>query len=423
MATNLFLVGVAEIDITPGFPVELSGFALRPQPSTGVLDPIFARAMYLEQAGERLLWIACDVIAFEREFVEGFRAWAKGELGLESRQVLLSATHTHAAPATIHLNAAGRYSERYVGWLRTKLEEVARRAVAKTEQCDLVTASAEIDLAVDRRGKPSAHVDRRVSAIAWKRAGGEFVAACVNYAMHPVSLGRESSLISADWCGQAARAVSATMPGSPLTLVSNGAGGNLNPPGMGLTIEGVAAYGRAIGDAVVPSLLEAKAQAAGRLLSQSITVSLPLEYLDDVEVDRAADGRLAESPPGWVLGPAIREAVENWRDAMKQIVRSGGGRNAPIEIQTIRLGDITIVAVNGEMFSRFTDLLRRKTGRNLFVVGYANAAFGYIPTREAYAEGGYEVETAHFFYNSFRPRAGGLEILVERAARAMMSDE
>jgi len=99
-------VGAAEIDITPDFPVELSGFALRPQPSDGVEDPIFARALYLEHAGERLLWITCDLIAFEHDLVERFREWASAALGLDRRQVLLSATHTHTAPATIHLTAA-----------------------------------------------------------------------------------------------------------------------------------------------------------------------------------------------------------------------------------------------------------------------------------------------------------------------------
>ena len=74
------------------------------------------------------------------------------------------------------------------------------------------------------------------------------------------------------------------------------------------------------------------------------------------------------------------------------------------------------------MFARFVDDLRRAVGDDkLFVVGYANAGFGYIPTREAYAEGGYEVETAHFFYNSFRPQPGSLEMLCDRAAELVRS--
>ena len=73
-------------------------------------------------------------------------------------------------------------------------------------------------------------------------------------------------------------------------------------------------------------------------------------------------------------------------------------------------------------------MLRQRTGgtggtagKNLFVVGYANAGFGYVPRAEAYDEGGYEVETAHFFYNSFRPKRGVLEMLVDRAAELVDS--
>ena len=38
-----------------------------------------------------------------------------------------------------------------------------------------------------------------------------------------------------------------------------------------------------------------------------------------------------------------------------------------------------------------------------------------VATREAYEEGGYEVDQAHFFYNSFRAKPGGLEMLADRA--------
>jgi neutral ceramidase len=409
-------VGAAEIDITPDFPVELSGFALRPQPSSGVEDPIFARAIYLEQDGEKLLWIACDVIAFERDLVASFRSWAGNAMGLESRQVLLSATHTHTAPATIHLTAAGKYSVRYAALLSKKLREVARRATAAPDPCELVSLQTPLELSIDRRSTPTAHVDPFVSALAWRRRDDRgYIAACVNYAMHPVSFGRDFNRISADWCGSASGTVSQALEGSPITLVSNGAAGNINPPEMGISGEKVGAMGRRLGNAVVAGLRSAKPQAAEKLRVRSMTVELPLDHLDAAGIDRVADERLKNHPPDWVLAEPIRDAVATWRETMKKIVSTGGGKVVPFEIQAIRLGDQTIVAVSGEMFSRFTQMLRERMSRNLFVVGYANAAFGYIPTSAAYDEGGYEVETAHFFYNSFRPARGALEMLVDRA--------
>src|SRR5438105_6786121 len=96
-------VGAAQIDITPDFPVDLSGYAARQQPAVGVLDPIFVRAIYLDDGDARLLWIAAEVIALPRTLVEEMRQWARRELRLEPAELLLSATHTHAAPATIPL--------------------------------------------------------------------------------------------------------------------------------------------------------------------------------------------------------------------------------------------------------------------------------------------------------------------------------
>jgi neutral ceramidase len=105
----------------------------------------------------------------------------------------------------------------------------------------------------------------------------------------------------------------------------------------------------------------------------------------------------------------------NWRETTKQQL-AAGVNTVNIELQVFQIGATFIVAVNGEMFSRFTERVRSATNQNLFVIAYANRAFGYIPTREAYAEGGYEVDTAHFFYQSFRPKPGALELLADRAA-------
>src|SRR5262245_19056017 len=58
-------VGAAQIDITPQVGCELSGYAARVQPSVGVLDRLFAKAIYLQNESARLLWLQADVIAID----------------------------------------------------------------------------------------------------------------------------------------------------------------------------------------------------------------------------------------------------------------------------------------------------------------------------------------------------------------------
>ncbi|HEV2294328.1 MAG TPA: neutral/alkaline non-lysosomal ceramidase N-terminal domain-containing protein [Tepidisphaeraceae bacterium] len=421
-------VGAAEVDITPNFEVELCGFALREQPCAGVLDPIFARCVYLDDGQEhRLLWLVADVLALEGTFVEDFRGWARRQFGLQAHEVLLVATHTHAAPATITLNAAGRKSDRFVVLLRERMEQIVRAAVADAQPCDIVFARGHLDLAIDRRNKPTKHVDPMVWSIGFRQTkGGRFVAAVLNYAMHPVSLGHNERRISPDWCGGAATALRDALATQgadpPVILVTNGACGNVNPPYHGASRELVFAWGKAVADAVADQLRRAGPTPGALLSVRSIKVPIPMDWHDPDEVDRIAEHMIRDLAPQTTWPAPFTQAAGAWRDTLKPLVASGGGRTHEIEIQCARVGEVTVIAINGEIFARFTDDLRRATGeQKLFVVGYANAAFGYIPTRDAYAEGGYEVEAAHFFYNSFRPAPGALELLCDRAADLVCS--
>jgi len=420
-------VGAAELEITPDFEVELCGFALREQPCAGVLDPISTRGLYLQDGSQRLLWIVADILALEGQFVADFRAWAQRELRLEAHQVLLAATHTHNAPSTINLTAAGRRSDRFVALLRERIEQIAREAFANAQPCEVVSASGRLDLAIDRRNQPSRHVDPTVWSVAFRKPnGGPFIAAVLNYAMHPVALGHGERRISPDWCGGAgtslARSLSADNAKPPVVLVTNGACGNINPPFHGASRDLVFSWGKSVADAVAEALLVAPPASDPELRVHSARVPIAMDWHDADGVNRIAEHMIHVLAPKTTWPAQFVQAAQTWRETLTPLVATGGGKSHDIEIQLARIGDVTVVAVNGEMFSRFTTDLRRALGDDrLFVVGYANAAFGYIPTREAYAEGGYEVDTAHFFYNSFRPQHGALERLCERAAQQLRS--
>ena len=413
-------IGSAQIDVTPptDMTVELSGYAARLQPAVGVLDPIFVRAIYLEDGRQRLLWLAADVIALPASFVAEIREWAKRVLGLAASQLLLCATHTHAAPATISLTGCGRCSEAFMACLRDGMQRAAREAMARTEACRVAFAQGEIDLAIDRRGMAMAHVDPVVTALGFVRGDGSVAAACLNYAMHPVALSHDNRHISADWPGAASHALAAALPGKPMVLMSTGACGNINPPFQTTRPQDVRARGEKVAAAVAKPLAHV-AGLMGRYGDDSSTLRvayrtmpLPMETLSPDEIDAVADAARQTGNPDPTWQRALGAAINTWRQTVRHAPTS-----IDIDLLAARIGGMTMLAVNGEMFSRFTDIVRRQTATPLFVAAYANAAFGYIPTREAYAEGGYEVERAHFFYNSLRPRIGGLEMLADEAAR------
>jgi hypothetical protein len=410
------ILGASQIEITPQPGVELSGFAARVQPSCGLLDPLFAKALYFAEGGEELLWIHCDLIGLDREIGLSFRHWARDRFGLGGERVMLSATHTHSGPCTIHLQEAGAYDAAYVELLQTRLRAAGEQALAATEHCDLVNAEGHLELAVDRRQAASSHTDSRVAAIGLRRRDGTFRAAIVNYAMHPVALGSSNRHISADIPGQASLALSRQLPGNPITLVTNGACGNLNPPAEDVSPAQIAAWGAQIADAIAAPLRAAVPLPRSILRVVSCVVPLPLDTLDVAGIDACAEKALQDKKSLAEWGDKYRRVVEHWRSTLSDNAKKGSNpSHCDAELFGIYLGNEFLLGINAEVFSQFTEWLRQCSNGKLSLIGYANGDMGYLSPRAAYAEGGYEVETAHLFYGGFRFKPGSLEMLFEGA--------
>jgi neutral ceramidase len=436
------IVGSAQLDITPKPGIELSGFAARPQPSTGVLDPLAARALYLEDEQERLLWLNADVVAVDKSLVAELRSCIERELGIPGPRILVSATHTHSGPPTVHLTGCGDYDPHYVDLFKDRLLAAASLALANLERCDLVTAEGRCDLGIDRRKTPSAHTDPRVAAVGWRRGDGTFKAVLLNYAMHGVCLfGTE---LSADWPGAAARTLSQSLPGQPTALVFSGASGNINPPAVGVSPEQMRQWGKQVAESVVPGLSAAVGQtflsakedsttradknvcptencgsrdAASPLLKlASTTVSLPVEDWTIADINAFADRCLADRAGSGEFGEKYRLAVETWREMMLARAGRGDPPQVDAELAAVALGRAVFVTANAEVFSRFNELIACD-GHRVYAIGCTNGMFGYLPTVVAYDEGGYEINWSMLFYNRVRPKAGGLELLAEEAWR------
>ena len=413
-------VGASQFDITPQPGIELCGFARRVQPSLAVLDRLFVRGLYLEDGPQRLLWLQNDLVGVERSLVIEFRQWVQETLGLPAGQVMVGATHTHSGPATVPLTACGRMDAEYIRWLLERWKEAAREAMARPEPCRLVTAEGRLPLGVDRTELAPLGADPTVGAVAWRRPDGTFNAVLLNYAMHPVGL--DGRMISADYPGRASEALSAMLPGTPRTLFSLGACGNIDPPAVGVPYEQVCQWGQWLAEAVAGKLqaAEAKPPAAGRAQLQLLPalVRMPLDCWSKTEIDDYADRCLADTSRHG-FGGNYGIAIEHWRGSMKRRVDEGAPDYQEVELFGVLLGNVILLGINAEIFSQFTSILRARGGQRVYAVSCANGLAGYIPVAEAYEAGGYEVSQAMLFYDSFRPRRGALEQLAEQAAQFM----
>jgi hypothetical protein len=404
----------AQIEITPPVGVELSGYAARQQPSIGLLDPLYARGLYLEQGAERLLWVHADLIGFGQEQARRFRRRVCAELGFQERQVLLSATHTHAGPATVVLRECGLPDVAYLAELDERLLTVARMAAMRPQPATLHFAEGACDLARDRR-PPSelSHVDHRLPVWALRREDGSHLAVVANYPMHNVALSARNRLISADVAGQAAEGARRALPGAPVVLVTNGGCGNLNPPASAEGPDLMQAYGQRL-VAAIRGAMEAAVPCEPTMLASALaTERLPLMVLspDDVEAEHAR--AVAALDPS--LGESWLRAMDRWRAETLALIAHGAPDHVATDVQVVRLGPATLAAIGAEVFSRMADELRAILGPRTYVVGYANGDLGYMPPREVYAEGGYEVDLAFKFYGHFMIVPGSYELVRDLA--------
>jgi hypothetical protein len=84
---------------------------------------------------------------------------------------------------------------------------------------------------------------------------------------------------------------------------------------------------------------------------------------------------------------------------MRRNLAAQQGESRETWLQVIRIGDVVIVGIPAELFTQLgVDIKKRSPFRNTYIAELANDWIGYIPNREAYQLGGYQVWTGYHSY-------------------------
>lgn len=428
--------GTSEKRITPEPGIELCGYLLREQPSTGKYDELYARTLYLESSGSRIIWIHCDLIGFSNELAWRIRRAAARVPAIDPANVILTATHTHAGPATVFLRKCGDPDPDYIGFLERAILDGVKEALQNSEEVTIhFGESAVAGISIDRTEKSpgEAHVDRALPVLALKRADGTFKAVLANFAMHNVGLSNLNRRISADIAGFAAARAKSLIPGSPAVLVTNGACGNINPAVVSEDYSGVESAGTVLGEgiaAAIPRLAPCASDAVSASFSE---LELPLRAITREELAETVDAHRRNFDARILLDASasqdrfftdrFREAIRIWSEETGEII--DGKRPlqpAAAYVHLLEIGGTVWVGINAEVFSRMTDELRALTGiRKLYIAGYADGCIGYIAPVQHHEKGGYAVHEAHKFYGHFGLESGSFEMLRDHIVNRLCS--
>lgn len=434
-------VGVAAADITPPLGIPLAGY-YHERGADGVLDPLFSKALVVEQNGARAAFVTLDLIGLTRWITDQARAQIEQATGIPGDHVMISATHAHTGPELSHRGqrSAELGSERpiavaYTEGLPKRIAESVRLANERLQPARLSVAHGRCEgLTFNRRffmrdgttgwnpGKlnsnivmPAGTTDPEVSVLYMEppaaTSPSQAIATYINFAMHPDTTG--GSKISADWPGALGRVLASYHGTNHLALVANGACGNLNhidvnwkaPQGGPGEQNRIATI---LGAAVFQTYKDLQPLGPGTVHARSERVTLDLPVVTDKEAEEARQTLATVKDDS---GPNFMKQVRAYRVLD---IASRAGKPYQVEVQVISLGKSAAwVALPGEIFVELGLALKKRSPfPQTFVVELANENLGYVPDRRSYAEGNYEPESA-------RCAPGSGERLVDAAARLL----
>lgn len=431
-----FRAGATMMDITPKSGVPMAGY-YKFRAVTGVLDPIYAKTIVVEQDGARAAFIVVDLSGTTKPLVNAARKLIREQCGIPEDRIMISATHTHTGPQlprgsllddiTQANSAPGlEYVDTLPGLIARSVTEAMaklapsrvsaavgraegisfnRRVIGRDGKC--IWQPQKIDPTVER---PAGPVDPEVGLMVFEPAapGTSPVAAFVNFAMHPTSIGG-GTRVSADYPGVLTKLLSERKGPNLIAVFANGCCGNINHTDYlsGKPRRNTQQLGAALADAAIdawPSL-QLLVTHPPRVRSKMVTLQRRKFSEADIAKAKNVAGRMMTESLGTV---PMAEAV--------CILESAQKADVPLqaEVQVASFSDdLAIVALPGEIFVELGLTIKAASPfKRTFIAELANGSIGYIPNREAYPQGNYEVVSA-------RGEAGTGERLVEETLQML----
>ncbi len=424
LAMNRFRVGFGKKDITPCGPIWLSGYGTRSRESEGVLHPIFARAMAVEDPESGLaILLGADILGFSNELSKEIQDLASERFGIEGSRIILSASHNHSAPvnsgvAPLVYNLDAEQLKKVEAWTRTMVREILDAigdALADLSEARLEFGQGLAGFGVNRRrARPGcrhlpAPVDHDVPVLKVLEPDGGLRGLVFGYACHTTTLAGYQ--INGDYAGFAQIEIEKALPGCH-TIFVPGCAGDINPLPRG-SVERTVLHGSLLAQAVLDVAAEEGLPISEpmRLLVSTICLRysrIPsLEELEDmlaktVDTDKWMLHFTTIVPPAQRLPHdiALKIAETLTRNEQKSIrylidkAKEGNGlpSHAFLPVCIWEFGSqLKWIHLGGEPVVDYGLSLKEKYGwNNTWVSGYYSDLTCYIPSLRVLLEGDYE---------------------------------
>jgi len=427
-AADKFLVGVSQVDITPPVGFRKAG-SYRQKISTGVLDPLYAKAIVFRQGDMSAALVVSDLLSVPPDLSRLAREKASQGTGIPVSNIVVAATHNHGSPEywgslrdLYHIPAVQQHGtdpQETIDY-QAKLVDAWAKAIvqaskkAKHAELDLLMAQ-QSGLAFNRRFhmndgsvrfnpgrgnpqiiRPAGPVDKSLPVLFFRQPdqGRQIFGALTTFALHTAV--RSGTMFSGDYPAVLQVSLREQYGNDFVSIFAEGAAGDINHIDVRdadplKNDEQVDHIGKSLAATIVGAESKASQIDHPDLAVRSNTIHVPFQPIDDAGYRNAMQtlrDQTSQRIPFLTL-------VSAWRDCHRFHHTQAYGDAKPIEVQAIRLDEETaIVTLPHELFVEIGLAIKSDSPfRNTIVISLANDVDYYIPTKRAFAEGSYEVTT------------------------------
>ncbi len=395
-------IGTARVDITPPLGCPMDGFEARTSGATGVHDPLHVRVLAGEGAdGTLVAMVVAELLQIDPGVQALVAEQVLQSIGMPRERLQLIGTHTHSGPVA----QRGSDVERMIA---SRIAGAVVEACATRQEASIAVGVGHVSGIGANRRPHGGPLDDRVTVVRFDDARGGPLATLLNYGCHPTTLGPNNTLYSADYPGVLCRELESSIGG--LAVFTTGPQGDVNPGGyspegsmVGVvvpwrTYESAERYGRALAVTAKAVYETLRPMPADRVWATSEVIELTRKRLPErVAARRAADLAAAAAT-------AVREADLSADATHHALVAAAyaelvagqaaaDDRDSPVSVRIsgIGFGPFTQVGVQGELFVALGRRIRDQLGEaTTCIAALCDGTVGYIPTDDAFTQGGYE---------------------------------
>jgi len=376
----------AKVDITPKKSMPMAGYALRKGKSEGILDPLYARILYMEEENPVMI-VSLDLIRVDNELYEEISRRISDEIGIPKKNILVTATHTHSGPeistgfwSSVELSESDiRLVEEYRQYLIDLIPSAVNKL--KIEETSLFGGKSEVNGVASNRLSRDGPMDNECVFLF---SENEFIT--LNFPCHPTVLPASNRKFSGDLAGAICRLFERSFN---VALFLNGATGNISTrfTRRAQTYEEVKRLAKLFYSHVKDDYSEIE-KIEGQIKLKWRDIDLKVKELPLIEelekLEEELYKKLVEGKIKNVSSAELRILESNYL-GVKILKRRAEQLKNPskitLKIAKLEIGDnFAAIFVPAELFVEYQLKLKENSPyKYTMVVCYANGYAGYIP--------------------------------------------